>query len=949
MQDIVFYAAVLCETQGIVRDSANARNQSAPVLVLGVSACLKMRLFAACNVATPYPVASCSGISDWIWRMDADFERDTPSKLVADADGIFVHTVTDTVDGKTVNFTEFVIPISNMNTQELTTWIGSERKRSGLTGELIGYDSAGNAVFVLQIDDFTVSNRVGGLGDPTAIEQEVATRSQTAQMIQAAVSASAATKQDKLTSANAGTNISIDANGVISNTYSLPSATTGSRGGVMLATTAETISGSNATKAITPATFLSALSGNDQIIAKTAIQAFQPITELGSASTVSLKSGGAYRLFAVSGNHYLTVTDVPADKYGMDAHMELFIGNTSLIHVYDPLILMDALIPNAVNDCVIKFRDGTARMFVEDHAYGYVVTVAGGTDGTDFGGSLYRGLTEADNSYISFANSLNGQTVILPETATINRAVNVVGNGYTETVISGGISCTSKTTFSNLGMNGVSVLGGTATLGDVFIPSGATVSVSGGGLAVEKVTGDGGTIDLGGTHVTVSAGGSAIISGAVFAGGSASSGGAFLLDRATLAMSDTTISGCSASSGGAMFLARGSVLSAARVAFLDNQAETFYHINIENSDAEFSSCTQSGGAAGALYIQAVGAGSSATATITDCEFSSLIKVNAAATVLNIAGTNTLATVNGAGSVTISSGASINLASSIAPSGGVTFEQGGATIIPGGTASLAYTLGGMTVPQLGNANVVNLSGTYVTISSGMAASASGCTFTSGYGGSVGAITVAKGGVLTITSCFFASNTNNAAGAGNGKALNIAGGVVYVNNCFFDATTLQDIAFSNQTNGGLIVDGGTLYKVFFRTDSNSITLAGDCNLDMILGDNTLTHNKVTISSGASINLTSSIAPGGGITLYGGHYEAPTTIIGSGGVSRTFEDLEIKGSTINNAGLIFGATIYSNEGDDHEVRYTEDGGVTSSSVFISGQTAFAVPGGLMQVLNT
>ena len=922
MQDIVFYAAVLCETQGIVRDSANARNQSAPVLVLGVSACLKMRLFAACNVATPYPVASCSGISDWIWRMDADFERDTPSKLVADADGIFVHTVTDTVDGKTVNFTEFVIPISNMNTQELTTWIGSERKRSGLTGELIGYDSAGNAVFVLQIDDFTVSNRVGGLGDPTAIEQEVATRSQTAQMIQAAVSASAATKQDKLTSANAGTNISIDANGVISNTYSLPSATTGSRGGVMLATTAETISGSNATKAITPATFLSALSGNDQIIAKTAIQAFQPITELGSASTVSLKSGGAYRLFAVSGNHYLTVTDVPADKYGMDAHMELFIGNTSLVHVYDPLILMDALIPNAVNDCVIKFRDGTARMFVEDHAYGYVVTVAGGTDGTDFGGSLYRGLTEADNSYISFANSLNGQTVILPETATINRAVNIVGNGYTQTVISGGISCTSKTTFSNLGMNGVSVLDGTATLGDVYIPSGATVSVSGGGLAVEKVTGNGGTIDLGGmsssvllvdgttningvtvanspaarafyvapnpnyspvanfssvtfsgnnrdvtcgkngtaiflncecqdliqvtsggtitfaghntitsaggdttggtvivssgatidltgnsnatpinpgggvtfapggatvypsagqasaytlggmtvpqigntnvvnlnsSNITVSAGGSAIISGAVFAGGSASSGGAFLLDRATLAMSDTTISGCSASSGGAMFLARGSVLSAVRVTFLDNQAATFYHINIENSDAEFSSCTQSGGAAGALYIQAVGAGSSATATITDCEFSSLIKVNAAATVLNIAGTNTLATVNGAGSV------------------------------------------------------------------------------------------------------------------------------------------------------------------------------------------------TISSGASINLTSSIAPGGGITLYGGHYEAPTTIIGSGGVSRTFEDLEIKGSTINNAGLIFGATIYSNEGDDHEVRYTEDGGVTSSSVFISGQTAFAVPGGLMQVLNT
>ena len=207
MPDIVFYAAVN-ETQGIVRDSANARNQAAPILVLGVSACLKMRLFAACNVATPYPVASFSGISDWNWRMDADFERDTPSKLVADEGGISVRTVTDTVDGETVSFTEFVIPITDMNTQELSAWLGNEKKRSGLIGELVGYDSNGNAVFVLQIDDFTVRNRVAGLADPNAIEQEVATRSQTVQMIQAAVSSSAATKQDKLTSANAGANIS---------------------------------------------------------------------------------------------------------------------------------------------------------------------------------------------------------------------------------------------------------------------------------------------------------------------------------------------------------------------------------------------------------------------------------------------------------------------------------------------------------------------------------------------------------------------------------------------------------------------------------------------------------------------------------------------------------------------------------------------------------------------
>ena len=148
MQDIVFYVAAK-ETHGIVRDSANANPLSAPDLVIGVSVCLKIRLFAACNVATPYPVASFVGVANWTWHMGADFDRDVPSLLVADAEDISVRTVTDTVDGQTMSFTEFSIPISDMDTQELSAWIGNARKRSGLVGELIGYDSEENAVFVL--------------------------------------------------------------------------------------------------------------------------------------------------------------------------------------------------------------------------------------------------------------------------------------------------------------------------------------------------------------------------------------------------------------------------------------------------------------------------------------------------------------------------------------------------------------------------------------------------------------------------------------------------------------------------------------------------------------------------------------------------------------------------------------------------------------------------------
>lgn len=932
MQDIVFYAAVN-ETQGIVRDSANARNQAAPILVLGVSACLKMRLFAACNAATPYPIASLSGISDWNWRMDADFERNTPSKLVADAEDIFVHTVTDSVDGETVSFTEFVIPISDMNTQELATWLGNEKKRSGLIGELVGYDSEGNAVFVLQIEDFTIRNRIAGLGDPTVIDQEVATRSQTVQMIQAVVSSSAATKQDRLTSANAGANISIDENGVISNTYSLPSATTGSKGGVILATAAETISGSDATKSITPAAFMSALSGNDPIIAKSAIKAFQPITNLGSASSATLKSGGAYRLSAISGNHYLTVSDVPADKYGMDTHVELFVGNASLVHVSDPLILMDVLFPNAVNDCVIKFRDGTARLYVEDHDYGYVVTSAGGTEGTVFGGSLYFGLTGATASYIAFANSLDRQTVILPETATVNRAVNVVGNGYTETIIGGSVSCASKTTFCNLTMSGVSVLGGTATLGDVYIPSGTTVSVSGGVLAVEKVSGNGGTIDLGGTCTSVGSGSSMLASGCSFTSGGG--GGTFGGGVADINGGNATFFNCG---------------------FYNNTGTSAAIAALrKNAEVTFSGCTfDSSNSSGTAILVVT---SNAHVTVANCTFDpgqDIYFSTLSGSELTLLGSNhfkqRVRTYGGAGAVAaISSGAIVDLTGNtnsvpINPGGGVTFESGGATVYPSAGSASAYTLGGMTIPQIGNTNVVNLNNSSMIISSGVTAYVSGCTISGGSSnaGYYGIFNAVVGQYAVFENCTLTGNVGE-----YGAAVRVAGG----------SATLIDTVVSGNTGSNPVYANASWIEMSGCTVTDKIGVQGGGTIKL-MGSNSIANidkavptgsGFVIISSGASIDLTSGITPGGAITLYGGHYETPTTIIGSGGVSRTFDDLEIKGSTINSAGLIFGATVYSNEGDDHEIRYTEDGGATSSSVFISGQTAFSVPGALMKVVNT
>lgn len=217
MQDIIFYVAAN-ETLGAVRDCSNQRNESTPVLTIGVAVRLRMRIFAERNEAKPYPVDAFSGIVSWNWSMDSDFAQETTCKLTADAGGIEVQSVNDTIDGKTVTFTEFTIPISNMNTAELNAWLGSEKSKSGMTGELTGYDGLGNAVFVIQIQDFTIRNRLTGNGSPTVMDQEYLTRNEAQSMILYAISSGGMT----INASNVSSAVSA---GYASSAGSIPSAT----------------------------------------------------------------------------------------------------------------------------------------------------------------------------------------------------------------------------------------------------------------------------------------------------------------------------------------------------------------------------------------------------------------------------------------------------------------------------------------------------------------------------------------------------------------------------------------------------------------------------------------------------------------------------------------------------------------------------------------------------
>ena len=184
MQNTIFYVAAN-ETLGVVRDYANAKTVAPPTLVRGVASCLKMRLFANRDGTDAYPMSAFAGIVSWQWAMDSDFSESTAYKLVGDNGEITVSAITETADGEEIECTEFSIPISGMNTEELAAWLGSEKSKSGLAGELVGFDAGGSQVFILQVENFTVRNRITSIGDPTPIDPDFLTAAQVRSLLAA--------------------------------------------------------------------------------------------------------------------------------------------------------------------------------------------------------------------------------------------------------------------------------------------------------------------------------------------------------------------------------------------------------------------------------------------------------------------------------------------------------------------------------------------------------------------------------------------------------------------------------------------------------------------------------------------------------------------------------------------------------------------------------------------
>lgn len=394
------------------------------------------------------------------------------------------------------------------------------------------------------------------------------------------------------------------------------------------------------------------------------VQPWIGIIDMGTSPAVTIASGLSYKLNAATGVHQLTVDTCPVGYDGRDAIIRITLGGSGVIQAVAPLRLGDALTPYAINNCVVRFRDGEAVLLVEDTLSGYIVTLTSGTGE----GSLPYGLAASGVPYIAFSTSTDGIPVDLSG-STANGEKHIVGNGYAETTLTGAVDCgTSKFTVVNLALSNVGITGGTMTLGDAYIPSGSTVLIDGGRLEVERVNGDGGMINLGGTNIIVSSGATASASGCTFSGGAGiTQGGTALYGGAVFnhgnaTFIDCVFSGNSAQYGGVFYAPRGS--------------------------ATISGCTVSGNTEsyGAILVQAA-----AKVTLIDSEISDRTSLLGTGTI-ELRGSNSINTIKAltqttAGTVIISNGAVVDLTGTtdeipIAPGGGIMFE--GANQIKYGT-------------------------------------------------------------------------------------------------------------------------------------------------------------------------------------------------------------------------------------------------------------------------
>ena len=229
------------------------------------------------------------------------------------------------------------------------------------------------------------------------------------------------------TTASNGAALSIT-NGAVKVT--MAAATSTGVGAVQLATNAIASSGTNTTQAVTPAGMKNAMT-------------WTKIQNMASSASVTVNPGESYRLIATDGAvHTLNrATSAYAGYNGADAHIQIFLDTVSVINGNN-ISIMDKLVPSACNNCLVKYRDGEARLYLEDVYAGFTVTVnASDVNAT---GTVFDGIINWGTSYITFTKLLDGEVIDMNPLRYVDGYNHtghnsiIVGNGPDSTILSNG-------------------------------------------------------------------------------------------------------------------------------------------------------------------------------------------------------------------------------------------------------------------------------------------------------------------------------------------------------------------------------------------------------------------------------------------------------------------------------------------------------------------------------
>ena len=614
-----------------------------------------------------------------------------------------------------------------------------------------------------------------------------------------------------------------------------------------------------------------------------------------TGNSVTLEPDTAYKITATASAVTLNANVPAAGSWAYEGHAEIFVAGTGYIVTGANVVLANPLEPDAVNNCVLRFHDGTCIIDVEDHVYGYIVTsISGTTQGT-----LPYGITSATSNYIAFDATTNGSTIDLSG-STASGEKHLVGNGYTETTLTGAVDCsTNKVTVANLGLQNVQIVGGTMTLGDAWIPQGGTVTVLSGRIGIEKVTGNGGTLDLN-KKSNIGVGATVNVTGVTVCNGYTSqytAGGGFTV-YGRLAVTSSVISGCSQTQGGggAILLTNNGNAELTSCVLTGNTCRsnmpggaiwvngtsaaqltmTGCHITSNNCivgavavvnggvtlvDCDFEANTKNDTSfetGEALYLT-----SSASALISGCSFGANqgILLRRGNTSLTMAGSNVIHSVGNAGTgdtgtVLISSGAILDLtgntnATPIAPGGGIVVGEN-VQIYPSAGSASAVEITGGTFGSISNDGVLNI-GTMSVLGNGGAIISDGTAVISGRIAAPAQKTIEITGVTVTRS-------------GSPVATDFGGSLAIYSSCTLIDTRSEYKRSVSLNVGSVKLVDCTAEVIYCDTTGYTLTLAGDCSITKVIA-NTGDTTSAIISSGASINLTSSINPGGGITVLTG----------------------------------------------------------------------------------